>query len=100
MSFQHEFLTSLSARITACIAANEAADVDANARWFLNSLTHQLKRYRINIAFDIKGYPEFGVRGAAVRYGPNGYGPAIDDLIRQSEWHRERGRVAMLVAAE
>lgn len=100
MSFQHEFLSKLLTGINEAISANDAADVDRTARWHLDTLTRQLKRYQRAIAADTKGGPELGLRGAAVRYGPNAHGPAIDDLIRDSEWHRHHGKVEMLEAAE
>ena len=69
---------TIAAKIDAAIAANEAATVDSIDRYRLNGLSDQLRRYRCNLS---RLMPD----EQAIYAGPNMRGPAIEDLLRQSE---------------
>lgn len=73
-----------SAQIDAAIAANEAAVVDDVLRGILDSLSDQLRRYRCTIS---KLMPD----EVAVYCGDNWRGPCIEQLIRDSQFHRTNG---------
>lgn len=79
-------LQTLATRLTATIAANEAAmrKLDRIDRIRLLPVTDRLKRYRAHLTAEMKR-PLAGPYGTNGRWGPNGFGPSIDDLIRQSE---------------
>jgi hypothetical protein len=74
-------LLALAADIDACIAANETAKADRAGRYILDGLSDQLRRYRVALS-------KMNTEGALLYFGPNWHGPAVADLIQQSNWHR------------
>ena len=77
------------AAMAATIADNAAATGDAATRFMLDGLSARLARLLTALDRDLErrlGGP-FGTAG---RWGPNGRGPEIDDLIRRSAAARRR----------
>ena len=75
--------------IAATIAANAVATGDAATRFILDGLSTRLARLLAALDRDL-ARPLGGPFGTAGRWGPNGRGPEIDDLIRRSAIARRR----------
>lgn len=72
------------------LAMNERAEVDRVTRRILDDLSDQARTYLARIARH-EPDPTAGFRWSTLgMFGPNGCGPAIADLVRQSEFHRCR----------
>lgn len=84
-------MTTTAQRIDECIAANEAAQVDTVSRSLLDSLSDRLRRYRCRLS-------SLNADEQALYAGENWAGPALDDLIRESQWHRNNGAAKHLLA--
>ena len=69
--------------MVAAIAANEACRSDAAGRFLLDGLSARLRRLIAALERDL-ARPLGGPFGTAGRWGPNGRGPEIEDLIRRS----------------
>jgi hypothetical protein len=76
-------------KIDACIWANELAHVDSVSRFRLNGLSDRLRRYRCTLS---KLLPD----EAALYAGDNWHGPAIADLISESEEIRTPAKILPL----
>src|SRR6478672_3081688 len=82
--------TSLDARrdaMAATIASNAAHYCDVAGGFILDGLSARLARLLAALERDL-AQPLAGPFGAAGRWGPNGRGPEIDDLIRRSDLAR------------
>ena len=78
------------------IELNRSADVDRVGRFILDGLDRHGRRYLARIRAELRRGPDEGPYGALGRFGPNGYGPAITDIIRSAETQRalaKRGAV-------
>ena len=69
--------------MAATLAANAVAIGDAPTRFILDGLSARLARLLAALDRDLVR-PLGGPFGTAGRWGPNGRGPEIDDLIRRS----------------
>ena len=76
-------LHTLLERMTATIAANESHRADTAGRFLLGGLNARLRRLLAALERDL-ARPLGGPFGTAGRWGPNGRGPEIEDLIRRS----------------
>ena len=79
----HETLHAQSEAMAATIAANRAYPSDPAGRFMLDGLSARLARLLAALERDL-ARPLYGPFGTAGRWGPNGRGPEIDDLIRRS----------------
>lgn len=87
------FLQQIEADLASTIEANDKAVVDRVGRLMLDGLNSQLGRYlRI-----LRSAPN--PEGMVQYFGPNWHGPAVEDLISQSKFHRELGAVERRAAA-
>jgi hypothetical protein len=69
--------------MAAAIAANCVPPFDAAGRFVLDGLSARLARLLAALERDL-AHPLCGPFGTTGRWGPNGRGPEIDDLIRRS----------------
>lgn len=77
------------------LALNASANVDRIARKVLDGLDAQARRYLSRIAAELSRGVVTGPRGMFTTngaFGANGFGPAIADIISQSERHRVLGK--------
>src|SRR6476661_7112924 len=84
-----ESLGDRRAAVAATIAANAVATGDAATRFILDGLSARLAKLLAALDRDL-ALPLGGPFGSAGRWGPNGRGPEIDDLIRRSAVARRR----------
>lgn len=97
MPYATDYLRAAACDIAGCILLNESAQVDPITRRILDGNNSYLRRQLAGIRQEMK-LPEHMQRMG--EYGPNGRGPGIEDMIRMSAHHRERGVVVQLEAAE
>jgi hypothetical protein len=74
------------------ISINEQACVDRVTRLILDDLTDQSRTYLRRVEKHERD-PDEGPFGTLGAMGRNGAGPAIADIVRQSEFHRCRGKM-------
>ena len=89
-------LSRQQAELETMIELNGSADVDRVGRFILDGLDRHGRRYLARIRAELRRGPDEGPYGALGRFGPNGYGPAIADIIRSAETQRalaKRGAV-------
>ncbi len=79
----YEMLHAHREAMAAALAANAACRRDAAARFLLDGLSARLHRLLAALERDLVR-PLGGPFGTAGRWGPNGRGPEIADLIRRS----------------
>ena len=84
----HEMLLAHREAMAAAIAANGAKPADTAGRFILDGLSARLARLLCALDHDL-ARPVGGPFGSAGRWGPNGRGPEIEDLIRRSTLARQ-----------
>lgn len=78
--------------LATCILANESAPSDRIARAILDGLTTRARTYLARVETALRVVEAGGYTGTdslSAQLGPNGRGPAIDELLKSSKWHRE-----------
>lgn len=92
-----DLLTLHKRDLETMIAANRgcARSADRVGRHILDGLNRQGGRYLLRIAGELRHGIEEGPYGTLGRWGKNGFGPAIESLVRESEIQRRLAREAV-----
>jgi hypothetical protein len=89
MADARDILLEHKRNLERCILANVSHRGDRATTLILDALTHSARRYLAAVTRDLSRPIMGGPYGTAGFWGPNGRGPAIDDIIKDSEIQRK-----------